>query len=235
MGDEKALNIASFVIGIPSFLALLFGDSAVLPAITLLLAFALIQAAYYKTKLLLPEFTMLSTTADWVILDANAAKATFSRKVRYRRNHKYSHRLVFDNIKAEGPTDNFKWNDEDISSAWIKTVFQVEKVVTIPVGTEQDPGPWWGEKSGTLSYEVCNGFPSKEEFVKYKVERPTKQAVIRVQLPDNRPCKRAWSKRILGSAEEDYGKPDVTDNNRTIEWHIGRPRWGYEYALFWEW
>jgi hypothetical protein len=174
-------------------------------------------------------FSMSSVVGHLVVHDDKGQRATLTRESRITANYKFLDEISFRHISADGPVDNIRWNGSPVDATQIKELPGGEHEVIIKF-----PGPLERGKefTGTISFDCIDAFRGNPEMLSYLVDRPTKEVTLRVGLPAGRPCKRAYSYKILGAHKENSKEPTVSST--TIELVIKNAEFGSTYEVRWD-
>lgn len=232
MNWDRLLTIAGLTFGLPGFLLLFFEPTRTAAILAVLLALALLAGAYVAHYLsTLPPYTMKTAAVSLVIKDKGGKNAHLSKEYEIRPNYSHLTTMTHRNIAADGETNNICWNDRPVPAHRIRSILgEYEVTIEFPAQCKR-----WHTFKGKLSYDVEDSFLGNPEGLVYVADFPTKLARIHIDLPQERPCSRAYTYKVVGAQKVSYIDPDVSSDKARIELEIKRPRIGSEYMLYWDW
>ncbi len=201
---------------------------AILTFLTLL-AVSILATVYFR-MFRATLFTVMQAKVTVTILDRSGNRATFSKRMSIRANHKGLTQYIHRNLSADGSMQNFR----------------VDRVTVQP---QKDAGDYLvyvnfprplnrGETLPTiLDIDLTASFPSTTEWVTYLLTYPTKELTVEVNLPSDRPASKAEVYCLRGGEIEPVDtKPQLLDNNCRIVWTATDLRdLGWEYRIQWTW
>lgn len=93
------------------------------------------------------------------------------------------------------------------------------------------------EYKRVFTCECKESFTQDEEDTAYTVDYPTRKAIIKVEFPKERICKKIIKWVVIIGAQEfpTETMPTLDDVRETITWNIPKPKLGQTYYLKWEW
>lgn len=232
MTADRILAAIGIVLALPGFFLLFFTEQETVAAVCVLLAAVICAAAVllrYFTNL--PPFKVKLLESSVTIYDRDGKRAEVKRTYTARSNFRQQNVMSHKNIGADGSVVNICWDGKPVLKEHIR-----ERMHEWEVDIHFDlPLQQWAEFKGTLSYEVIDSFPRSREGVVYGVEHATSRAMLRVTLPNDRPCKTATAVKMTGAGEDPIGGLVVSENNTKLELEVKRPRQGSRYAIYWTW
>ena len=228
---DRWLGIISLVIGFPSFL-LLFGYDIALASMGAMLCVGLLGASVWvRYRISLPPYTYKRIVTHVEIEDSTGRKAKVSKKYEGRPNYGHLDFVTHRNIAADGDITDFRWNDNPIDKKHIE--FHLgEYVVTVKFGACLKA---FKSFVGELTYQLHNSFPADTEGWIWVADFPTRIAMLKVSLPDDRLCKSVSGHISIGGTQKPLTAIKTSDCKRHIELEIKRPKVGAEYAIIWNW
>ncbi len=173
-------------------------------------------------------FTLLSVEKVLEVHDANGARATLTRHMTARVNHKGVTEFWCRNISADGNISNLKIDGaapfEEKREAGDR---QVCKRFNQPLKRHE-------QFEMALSYDLADSFPAPTEGLIHVVESPTKRLRLVVILPEGRKARAArMLLRFGGQVHKELNKPTI--KGRRIEFETAWLKLGEEYCLEWDW
>jgi hypothetical protein len=229
---DRVLAVLGTVLALPGFFLAFFTTQQTVAAICVLLAAVIgLAAALVHYYAHLPPFHVRLLESVVQISDAGGKHADVKRTYTARSNYRQQTIMVHKNIAADGDVINITWDGKPIPTQHIEPRMK-EWEVTIHFDF---PLRQWADFVGTLGYEVTDSFLGNPEGVIYSVEHITRRAVLRVHLPNDRPCLTAKAYIRTGSGEDPIDGLQVLEGNKKLELELRRPRRGSQYAIYWTW
>lgn len=232
MNLDRLLALSGIIVGLPGFFFLFLSANTVVSSIAVFFGFSLLAAAYLVFYFSgLPPYSVRNADVTLTLHDGHGKAATLSKEYEIRPNYRHLSIMTHRNIASDGETLNISWDDKPVSENDIKKILgEYEVTIKFPNTLKR-----WRNFKGKLSYSVQDSFLQDHEGIHWVADFPTKNAKIRIILPDDRPCKRSTSYKILGAQKVAFSEPHISKNGKSIELEIKRPPIGSEYAIYWDW
>lgn len=228
---DRWLAIIGLVIGLPSFF-LLFGYGVALALMGVVLCVGLFGAAgWVRYRISLPPYSYELIVTHVKIEDSTGRSAKMSKKYKGHPNYGHLDFVTHRNIAADGDITDFRWNNNPIDKNCIECHLG-EYIVTVRFGACLAAFKTF---TGELSYKLHDSFPADTESLIWVADFPTTIAILKVSLPDDRPCTSVSGHISIGGTQKPLTSINTSNENRHIELKIKRPKVGAEYEIVWNW
>lgn len=177
------------------------------------------------------DIVLVEAAKDLNIIDPAGKEAVMIRRHTYAATRNVTQWVFALSMKADGLIEDIRLNGEPVKASEIEVILGSTHIrrVMEPLKKGQQVIP-------ELSYRLRDSYTEPKQTSVMGVSLQPRKIVMRIRLPQARPCKRASGYLFYNDQpSEPLDGVVVSDSGRQIDYSCRNPTRGAQYHVQWEW